>query len=417
MKTYARQLLAISMALASSAAAGQSENVLTLDEALQLSLERQPALTSFSRSAQALEEAAVAARQLPDFTVVAGIQNLPVSGDDAFSLSGSMMTMRFIGIGRQQIRGAKREAASARLLAEAEVSLAEQQLLARRIQREILLGWSTIQEAKQRQVLFETLIDKLQGRLRAAEANIPTGAATSADALAVRAEIAAARAELEVARGLEASGRAALARWIGDAAQQPVDDAMPICRPPGRTEALAFLDQHPQLELAGRQNQVAERAIAVARADRKIDWGWSVRYGNRGGDRSDLLTLQVSADLPLNRSRLQNRRIAQATELAAAARDRLEDTRRELLAEYQEAAALWAAAEARYQVTRSQTLPALLAAEQALEARFAGTGGSLESVLVASERATRTALDLVEQQAAIGRASADILFFVEECGE
>lgn len=415
MKILARRftaLTALALALTSPAAA---QGTLSLDEALELSLERQPALTAYSRTAQAFEEAAVAAEQLPDLRIRAGVQNLPVTGRDAFSLDADFMTMRFIGIGREQVRRARRRAESARLLAQGEVALAEQQLLARRIQREVLLAWTSAILGQRKQAILESLIEKLEARLRTAEANISTGQATSADAIAVRAEIAAARAETEEARGEEASGRAALARWIGDAADQPLTGGLPICRPPDRAQALAFIEQHPQLEISRRRNVVAERAVDVARADRQPNWGWSVMYGNRGGGRSDMLTFEVSIDLPLNRSRLQNRRIAEAGELAAAARDRSEDTRRELLAQFDRAAAQAAAAEARYRTTATQTLPALRAAEQALEARFAGGGGSLESVLAASERTTRTSLQLLEQEAAVARTSADLLFYVEEC--
>ena len=73
------------------------------------------------------------------------------------------------------------------------------------------------------------------------------------------------------------------------------------------------------------------------------------------------------------------------------------------------------AAEARYRTTAMQTLPALRAAEQALEARLAGGGGTLESVLAARERTTRVSLELLEQQAAVAIASADLLFYIEEC--
>ena len=392
-----------------------AQDALTLEQALELSLDRQPALTAYSRTAQAFEEAAVAAEQLPDPRVRAGIQNLPVTGSDAFSLDADFMTMRFIGIGREQVRRARRRAESARLLAQGEVALAEQQLLARRIQREVLLAWTTIIYGQRKQAILESLIQKLEARLRTAEANIPTGQATSADAIAIRAEIAAARSEVEDARGEEAAGRAALARWIGDAADLPLNGGLPICRPPDRAQALPYLDRHPQLEIARRQNVVAARAVDVARADRQPNLGWSVMYGNRGGGRSDMLTFELSIDLPLNRSRLQNRRIGEASELAAAARDRTEDARRELLAQFDRAVAQSTAAEARYRTTATQTLPALRAAEQALEARLAGGGGDLESVLAASERTTRVSLELVEQEAAVARTSADLLFYVEEC--
>lgn len=391
------------------------QDALTLDDALRVSLERQPALEAYTRTAQAFEEAAVAAEQLPDPRIRAGIQNLPVTGSDAFSLDADFMTMRFIGIGREQVRRSRREAAAARLLAEGQVSLAEQQLLARRIQREVLLGWTMVVEAQQKQGVLRSLIERLEARLNAMEAQVSTGRATPADVVAVRAEIAAARAQLASAQGDEAVGRAALARWIGDDADRTLAGGFPICRPGSRDQAIALMGDHPGLEVARRQNAVAERGIAVARADRQPNWGWSVMYGNRGGGRSDMISLEVSIDLPLNRSRLQNRRIAEATELAAAARDRTEDTRRELLSEFDRALAQWSAAEARLEVTTTQTLPALRAAEQALEARYAGGGGDLNSVLAARERTIRTALEEVEQRAAVARASADLLFYIEEC--
>ena len=418
MTNLLHRLAAFSAALALAAPSpAQVQTGLTLDEALRLSLERQPALTAYSRTAQAFEEAAVAAGQLPDPRLMVGIQNLPVTGSDAFSLDADFMTMRYIGVGREQVRGARRRAEASRLLAQADVSLAEQQLLARRIQREVLLGWTAILEAMQKQQVLGELIEKLEARFEAAQADIPTGQATSADAVAVQAEIAAARAELEQARGAEGAGRAALGRWIGAAADQPVSGGLAICRAPAREQALAFVEQHPQIEMARRQERVADRAIDVARAGQQPNWGWSVMYGNRGGDRSDMLTLQLSVDLPINRARLQNRRIAEASELAAASRDRAEDMRREVVSGFEAALAQSAAAEARYRTTASETVPALRAAEQALEARFAAGGGSLESVIVASERTTRTLLELVEQRAAVARTSADLLFYVEECAE
>ena len=394
-----------------------AQNALTLDEALRLSLERQPALEAYNRTAQAFEEAAVAARQLPDPRLMAGVQNLPVTGPDAFSPSADFMTMRFIGIGREQVREARREAESARLRAEGTATLVEQQLLARRIQREVMLAWIQILEARQGVELLEQLIERLGARLRTAEAGIPTGQAMAADAIAIRAEMASARAELELRRGQEQEGRAALGRWIGDAGPRPLSGALPICRPLDERTALPLLGRHPQLELSQSRTIVADRATDAARAERQPNWGWSVMYGNRGGGRSDMLSLQLSVDLPINRGRLQNRRIAEASELAAAARDRVEDMRRQLVFEYDRALAQWRAAEARYRTTGGETLPALIGAERALEARLAGGTGDLQAIQVASERTTRASLDLVEQRASLARASADLLYLQGECAE
>lgn len=404
-------LTAIALVLPTPAFA---QGTLTLDDALRLSLERQPALEAYTRTAQASTEAATAARQLPDPRLTVGVQNLPITGDP-LSFTSDDMTMRTIGIGREQVRRSRRDAAAARLLAEGDVSLAEQQLLARRIQREVMLGWIAVLEARQKQEVLRGLTARLEARMEVMEQHVSTGRATPADVVAVRAEVGAARADLATAEGDEQAGRAALARWIGDAADLRLEGGLPICRPPARADALPMIGRHPMLALAQRQNIVAERGIDVARADRRPNWSWSVMYGQRVGNRSDMVGFEVSIELPLNRHRLQDRRIAEASELAAAARDRVEDTRRDLLSQLDRVLAQWTAAQARLDATARETLPALRAAEQALEARYAGGGGVLDSILVARERTTRTALEEVGQRANLARVSADLLFYVEEC--
>ena len=394
----------------------QAQANLSLDEALALSIERQPALNAFARTARAAEEAAVAARQLPDPQLTIGIQNLPVTGSEAFDLGADFMTMKSIGIMRTQVREAKRDAASARYLAEAAVSLAEQDVLARRIQREVMLGWIAIIEAQQKREVLGLLVEKLEARQSLVEGGILDGSATPADVIAIEADISAARGEMLAAKDAEAAGRAMLARWIGDAAQRPLStNQLPICRPSNKQLALAAVAEHPLIEVARRRETVAERSIDIARAERKPDWGWSAMYGQRGGGRSDMVTLQVTIDLPFNKSRLQNRRIAEASELAAAARDRAEDTRREVVSDFEQAWAQWSEANARLTTALSDTLPALEAVERALEARVAGGQPAVTDVQAASERTTRTALDVIEQRAALARASADLSFYAEEC--
>jgi outer membrane protein, heavy metal efflux system len=404
-------LAAITMVLPTTVLA---QGPLTLDDALRISLERQPALDAYAHTAHAANEAAMAARQLPDPHLTVGVQNLPITGDP-LSFTADDMTMRTIGIGREQVRRSRRDAAAARILAQGDVSLAEQQLLARRIQREVMIGWIAVLEAQQKQEVLRNLIQRLEARLGTMEDHVSTGRATPADVVAVRAEIGAARGDLAAAQGDEEVGRSALARWIGDAADLRLTGVLPICRPPARSAALPVIGTHPMLEVAQRQTVVAERGIDVATADRQPNWSWSAMYGQRVGNRSDMIGFEVSIELPFNRSRLQSRRIAEATELAAAARDRVEDTRRELLSQFDRVLAQWTAAEARLNATTRETLPALRAAEQALEARYAGGGGDLDSILMARERTTRTALEEVGQRANLAKVSADLLFYIEEC--
>ena len=391
-----------------------AQDVLALPQAIDLALSDQPALTAYDRTAEAAADAAVAAGQLPDPELVVAVRNLPVTGDGAFSFGSAMMTMKSVGVQRRQVRAQKRRALSAQALAQGDVSLAEQELLARRIRREVMLSWASVLEAQETQATLSTLTDRLRSRQRIVEANVATGGAIAAEVIAISAEIGAATGDLLAARDREAAARAALARWIGDAAQRPLAAQMPICRPASREAALASLDTHPSLGVEDRRVALAERGGDAARSDRLLDWGWSLMYGQRD-NRSDLFTVQVTLDLPLNRGKLQDRRIAQSDRLADAARDRQTDERRQLVAGLNQSWAEWSAANARLTATQATVIPALQGAQTALEARYSGGGDSLQGVQAARERTTRALLTVVDERAALGRATADLLYYVGEC--
>jgi hypothetical protein len=82
---------------------------LTLSEAQRLAGERSRQLAAQDSAVLAAREMAVAAGQLPDPTLKVGIENLPVNGADAYSLTRDFMTMRRIGIMQEFTRGEKRQ--------------------------------------------------------------------------------------------------------------------------------------------------------------------------------------------------------------------------------------------------------------------------------------------------------------------
>src|SRR5947199_293914 len=67
---------------------------LTLEEAQRRAVERSRQLAAQDSAVRSSRELAVAAGQLPDPVLKAGIDNLPVSGADQFSVSRDFMTMR-----------------------------------------------------------------------------------------------------------------------------------------------------------------------------------------------------------------------------------------------------------------------------------------------------------------------------------
>ena len=404
-----------SPALAAGAGASSTEiaasvrtgPVLTLDEAVALARADQPAVAAFEREAFASEQAAVAARSLPDPQVSVGIQNFPITGDMAFSPTGDFMTMYTIGVMREQVRRSRREAESAQLRAEAVVSLAEGSAQQRRIQREAMIAWINAVEAAAKQRLLTQIVNDLQVGRKVMEAAIPTGGSNPALALEAQAEIALAESQLAAALGAEERARAELARWIGAMAQRPLPDSVP---------ALALSDQeiaavraHPEIQAALARETAARRQIDVARTARRPNLSWSVMLGLRP-EFGNMLSAQVSMPLQLNRRGLQNRRITEAQARADAARLRTEDAVRELEGTYASAVADYRSAEAQIGHLRDRAIPSLEASFKAVEARYAGGQGTLELPLNIVRRYVEANVQLVEQQGERARAAAELIY-------
>ena len=391
--------------------AASARGALTLPEAVSLARGDQPTIGAFEREAVASEEAAIAAGTLPDPQLSVGVRDFPVTGDKAFSPTADNFTMYTIGAMREQVRRSRREAEAARLTAEAVVSRTEATVQERRIQRDVMIAWINAVEAKAKQRLLDRLIADLTAGRQIMEAGIPTGGSTPSLALQAQAEVALAKAQQEDARGQEARARAEMARWIGPAAQRPLPDTIPVLEAPRASPAA--IGQHPHVLVAQAQEQAALRQVDVAREDRKRNLTWSVMYGWRP-EFGDLVSATVSIPLQINKNRLQNRRIAEASARADAARLRAQDAQRELGGSYGVALADYRSAEAQLSILMSQAIPSLEASFEAAEARYGAGQGSLEMPLTIVRRYVETTIQSIEQQGRRARAAAELIYLTQD---
>ncbi len=387
--------------------------VLSLAEAVGLSRGDQPAVSAFESDAIASEEAARAAGTLPDPQLTVGIQDFPVNGEVAFSPTADDFTMYTISVMREQVRRSKREAEASRLRAEAFANRAGATVQERRIQREVMIAWINAVEAMAKQRLLDRLISDLKVGYQVAEAGIPTGSSAPAVALQMQAEIALATAQEAEARGDEARARAAMGRWIGVAAERALPNQIPALELPPRAQAAAIVGRHPQILAAQAQEQAARRQIDVANADRKPDLTWAVKYAWRP-DYGDLVSAQVSFPLLINKAGRQNRRIAEATARADAARLRTEDTKRELSSAFETALADYNSADAQLAIINSQAVPSLEASFAAAEARYGAGQGTLELPLTIVRRYVEVTIQSIEKQADRARAAAEVIYLTED---
>jgi outer membrane protein TolC len=418
LKNIGLAVAALALATAAPAQDRQaSEPVLTLEQALSLAIGEQPSVVAYRREAQASEEAAVAARSLPDPEVSVGIQDFPVRGENAFSPIDDDFTMYTVGIMREQVRRSKREAEAARIRAEALVSRRQGTARELQVHRAAMIAWIDAVEAKNKQSLLERLIADLRAGRKVLEGGIAGGSSTPALVLQMDAEIALGEAQLADARRAEARARGELERWIGKAASRPLPASLPLIEAPKAVPASIFrFGSHPHVLVAEAEQQVATRRVDVARQERKPDISWSVMVGFRP-KYGELVSGQVSIPLQLNRRQRQDRLVAEAQARADAAGLRAEDEKRELERQYRVALADYEGAEAELARIDRDAIPALEAAFKASEARYGSGAGTLEEPFLIVRRYVETTIKSVETRAKRDRAVAEMLYVLGESGQ
>ncbi|WOB10845.1 TolC family protein [Piscinibacter gummiphilus] len=362
---------------------------LTFEQALSLAEQQAPVLKARQAATEEALHSRTAAGQLPYPKLAVGVENYPVSGMDRFSWNRESMTMRRVGV-MQEVpnaakRAAQREGAQAR--AERERAMLDAERLA--VRREAALAWLAQHYAERKLKTFAAFEHENQLLRDTLAARIAGGKAMPADALMARQEalmLAERRDELQA--GFE-QARAGLARWTGAPAE--TDAAAPVI-PFDAPTLLPRLERHAELLASTPMLAMARAEVAEAQASRRGDWGWELAYGNRNRAYGDLLSFQLTFDLPVSPSTRQEPQVIakqkQLSRLEAERDDALRRLRADLenqLTELQRleraldrqtASALPLAAErvqlslAGYEAGRADLASVLAARKDAAEARF-----------------------------------------------
>lgn len=314
---------------------------LTLDQALLLAEREAPSLAAQAAGVQAARHAAVPAGELPDPKLTLGVQSLPIEGDDRGRFDREPMTMQMIGLMQEVPSRAKRrarvEAAEAGVLSAA----AQEQVERLRVRRQTALAWIAARAVEDKLSLFNDLYGENELLAKAVHASIAAGRGQAADSVAPKQEAALlAEAEDQLLQS-RAQQRAALRRWIGAQADEPLSGRLPHW-PVDAGHYQDKLQHHPELTLFDPMTEAAQAEVRQAVADKQSDWSWELAYQKRDRAFGDMVSLQFSFDLPLFPGSRQNPRIAakQASlsqlhaERAAAEREHAQQLADDL-AEYQ----------------------------------------------------------------------------------
>ena len=398
------RLLTLACALSIGSALAQSHVPLTLAEAQRLALRRSPQIDSQKAMAEASREMAVAAGELPDPQVFAGIENVPTSGMNAWSLREEM-TMARIGVMQEFPRAEKRRLRSERALRDADRVDVAAEVDALTVQRETATAWLNAYFAMRIERTIASQIREAELQATMAHASFRSGRGSQNDVLAAQGALIDLRNRTVETQLALRRARIALARFVGDEAERPLAETPELHVLPQPVEELVKVDAQPEVRRLDAQVAVLDTESRLARAGRLPDWSLELSYGIRQAN-ADMVSLMVRMDLPWSPGSRQDRELAAKLKERDAALAMREDLRRMREAEVRQMVAEWNAMREQAQRIRDELVPLARSRTDAALASYRGGMGALTMVLEARRGELEADLMLINMELAAARAWA-----------
>ena len=362
----------------------QAAPALTLAQALRLAQERSRQLVAQDATASAARHMAVAAGQLPDPVLKAGINNLPITGPDPYSLTRDPLTMRSIGVMQELVRDDKRSARALRFEREAQATEALRALTLSNLQRDTTIAWL---ERYYQERLFE-LLTRQRGeallQIEAADAAYRSVRGSQADVLAARSAVAQIDDRLAQAAQQLASATTQLARWIGDVAQQPLAELPDTSQVRVTSADLEKqLAHHPQIAVMTRQEAVAQADADLAQTGKRSDWSVEFMYNQLGPAYANMVSVNLSIPLQWDQKNRQDRELSAKLAVVEQLRAEREEATRAHVAEVQAMLQEWQSKRQRLERFEKTLLPLARERVHAALAAYRGNSGMLSAVLEA----------------------------------
>ncbi len=406
------QAATLCLAVALCAPAFADESPLSLIDAQRMAVQRSRQLASHDASVVAAHEMAVAAGQLPDPVLKAGIDNLPVSGADRFSLGNDFMTMRRIGIAQELTRADKRQLRTERFEREANKTQATRIAATAAIERDTALAWLERSYTEQMAASVDAQATQAKQEIEAAEGAYRAGRGNLADIVAARSALGMVMDRASELQRRVRNARTMLARWTGlDAGALASHPALDVIRLDPATLDTA-LAHHPEIAVLERQEAIAQTEVKLAQANKTPDWNVEVAFQQRGPSYSNMISIGVSLPLQWDRKNRQDRELAAKLAMADQAKAERDEMLREHVALTRTMISDWENGRERLARYQSELIP--LAGERtvATVAAYRGGKASLAEVLAARRSDLDIRLQALQLEMETARLWAQLNFLL-----
>ncbi len=374
----------------------QAQPPLTTEQALTLAEARSELVKAYELGSQAARSQAVAAGQLPDPNAKVGLNNLPVTGSDQFSIARDFMTMRSIGVMQEFTRDDKRRARSNRFERDAEAALAGQSVALANLRRDTLIAWLERHFQERLRALLSAQKDEASLQVSAAESAYRGARGNQADIFAARIGVEQLEDRIRQADRQVQIAQARLMRWIGEDASRPLAPPPPMLDAPTEFDSLdppmviqRWLE-HPVITLLASQVSVAQAEVDLAGANRRADWSVELMYSQRGPAYSNMISINASVPLQWDQGNRQDQELAAKRALLEQAQAQREEASREHLTEVRSFVQQWRSN--RDRLAHYERTLLVLASERIRAALVAYRGGTTSLTTVLEAR--RAEIDL-----------------------
>ncbi|MDZ4020603.1 TolC family protein [Pseudomonas sichuanensis] len=408
---HSGRMLAAALVLLLPALSAQA-NSLTLEDALQLAERSAPSLQARQEQASAARHSVVPAGELPDPRLNLGVQNLPVDGSDRWSTNRDFMTMQVVGLSQEVPNRDKRKARVETAQATVERADAEALFERLKVRAATAQAWITAYTLQRKLQQFDMLFSENRLLAAAVRARLAAGGGASADALAPGQEAAQLEEQKDQLLAQATQARAALKRWIGQDAdvQAQAFPQWPVRAP----DYLHSLHAHPELATYGAMTREAQAQVQQAIAEKKSDWGWQVDYQRRGPEFSNMVSVQVSFQLPLFSGSRQDPMIAARRAQVRQLEDEQEAALREHTAQLEADLAEYQRLQRAVTRSRETLLPLSEQRVSLALADYRAGKSTLEEVLTARRQRIEARLQDIDLQGQLAATAARLHFVYGE---
>jgi len=377
---------------------------LSLDQAIDLAVQRSQMTRSARAGAMSAAEMARAAGRQADPMLNVGIDNLPVTGSNRFNTSAEDMTMKRIGIAQEWVWAETRTAREAAAQAIAGRESVMEKVAAAEARMQTAMAYVETYYAGQ--ALALAVLNEMHAReqLEAGKGRLATVAGSSAEVLALTSAVGRAEDESGDTRQQQSAAAAGLQRWTGTTADELFEPRLAVAPPLDE-----FVTSHPLVVARQRDIEVTRQEVQVSRLNRRPNWTYELSYGQRQG-RPDLMSFVVNIPLTLAPAERQDRETAAKQGLVDKAEAELEEVRRAAAGEYAALASQSGRLQERIERFQAGVLTPLKQRTAATLAAYRSNQASLVMLFEARHAEVEAQLKLLNLQRDLAKTQAQLVF-------